>query len=93
MANDLTARPIYLDATMSVGYGRTIRVVGVKLIAGSTASSYTIVDPASSKVLAKGATPANGPSDNLDLATPVRWKDFKLSAIAGTGAVVLIFTI
>jgi hypothetical protein len=95
MANDLTNRPIKLDGTMAGGAGlnRPLRVVSVRLIAGTTASWYTIIDPASSKVLAKGATTANGPNDDLHFAELVHWKDFKLSAIAGTGAVVLIVTV
>ena len=94
MANDLTARPVYLDATTAVVVPPTpMRVVEVKLVAGSTASSYTITDGSSgANVLAKGAAPANGPDSDLVFGEPVIWKKFQLTTLAGTGAVVLIFT-
>ena len=93
MANDFSHRPIKLDTAMSGGAGlnRPLRVVAVRLIGGTTASSFTIVEPLSGKTLAQGQTAANSDTQ-VDFAVPVTWRDFKLSDIAGTGALVVIFT-
>jgi hypothetical protein len=93
MANVLDSRPIMLDTVMAGGAGlnRPIRVKTIRLLGGSTASSFTIVDPVTGDVLAQGQGLA-GYDTEIDFPAPVTWKDFKLSAIAGTGAKVLLFT-
>lgn len=98
MANVLTNKTIHIDTTMVSGYqaGRglggnvnPLRITGAKLLGGSVASTAVITDPVSSKVLATFSAPIAG-TDSLNLATPVRWRDF-LVTITGAGAVLEIY--
>jgi hypothetical protein len=99
MANAYNVEPIYLDTVMASGwralqtlkhdYG--IRVFKVLFHGGSAASSFTIIDPTSSNILLQGqAAIATDVQYDFDVS-PATWKDFELSAIAGTGAFLLIW--
>jgi hypothetical protein len=100
MANVYKNRPISLDTVMASGYQasapfttnlRPLRVTSVRLVGGSTASSYTIVEPISGNILAQGACAAGGVEETA-FASPALWRDFKLTVIAGTGAIVIVNT-
>lgn len=99
MANSLSTRVISIDTSMASGYqailGKpeklSLRVLGVKLIAGSAAATATVTDPVSGATLIKMSAPASA-VDYTQFPVPVSWADFE-AAISGTGALLLIFTI
>lgn len=99
MANSLNSRVIYIDTSMTSGYQATIdapekfslRVIGVKLIAGTAAATASITDPVSGKVLLKSSAPISA-VDYTQFSVPITWADFQ-ATISGTGASLLIFTV
>ena len=91
MANDLTARPIVLDTSGATSdLTGPLKVTHVVLVGGSTATSFRIADQsAGDNTLVQGSTAAA-----TTLVVPVNqtWFDMTLDAIAGTGAIVLVYT-
>lgn len=104
MANQFTNRTIHLDTNMTSGYQeqaavialgtepRSIRVKGIKLIGGSTASNATIIEPLSGDKLISMQCAAGG-VDYTPFPNVTVWRDFEMSFIGGTGAFVEIYTV
>lgn len=99
MASNLLNSPITLTAVMGSSYWATrggtphpLRISAVRLLGGSTASIATITDPISGNVLCELQAGINT-DDSTTYAVPNRWKDFQLTGLTGTGAVVQIQTV
>lgn len=96
MANNLANSTIRVDTTMTVSYQTTralpesfsLRIVGMKLIGGSAASSASVAD-INGNVFATLQC-AIGATDSLVLCAPIKIRDFK-ATITGTGAFLEIY--
>lgn len=101
MANQLLNRTIYVDTTFSsyqtaIGTSlgnepRNLRVVGFKLLGGSVASTAVVTEPTSGKVFWQGQA-GIGLNDSQMFHGVQSVRDFGVT-IAGTGAILLVFTV
>lgn len=101
MANQLFNRTLFIDTTFAsyqaaigVTLGaeqRNIRVVGFKLLGGSAASTAVVTEPLSGKVLWQGQAGIGLVDSNMFHGVQ-SVRDFGVT-IAGTGAILLVFTV
>lgn len=105
MAIVVTSRSLYIDSNLAsykaayeaaTGIGTNqqvppLRVVGFKLFGGSAASTVSVYDPTSNKVLWLGQA-GIGLNDQTMFFGVQSYKDIGV-AITGAGAVLLVFTV
>lgn len=101
MARVFSNRTIFLDSSLTsyqaaIGTSqgaepRNLRVIGFKLLGGTAASTAVVIEPLSGKVLWQGQADI-GENDAQMFPSVQSVRDFG-ATLAGTGAILLVFTV